>query len=275
MKLHAQRFADFMLAMARTSLRSNARFLVGALLITIGTRSASQAQAAPGLDGMAILQRSSAAMGCSVLGKDTTVTVRGSLKPSDGGTVMQVSIQSRGNSEWRSELDTPKGRKVTIVSDGKGQMQHADGRVTPLAESNTSHQRPMHIPCLTDIALPTSAILTTVLRVETAAGDSLDVIELRPSSGPQSNKATDRMKTVVWISRTTGYLARLQYVNAAEDDSNDTQMVQIGYSDYRVVGGVAVPFHQVTRSGDFTLDLQLDSVQLNTPSADFSLKETK
>jgi hypothetical protein len=55
-------------------------------------------------------------------------------------------------------------------------------------------------------------------------------------------------------------------------NSNDTQTVEIDYSDYRVIDGLAVPFHQITRSGEFALDLRLDSVQLNTAAADFSVR---
>jgi hypothetical protein len=48
--------------------------------------------------------------------------------------------------------------------------------------------------------------------------------------------------------------------------------VEIDYMDYRIVNGMAVPFHQVTHAGALALDLQLDSVQLNTPAADFNLR---
>jgi hypothetical protein len=220
----------------------------------------------------AILQRSSAAMGCTNINATTNITVIGHLQPSSTATSMLVTISSQGNSRWRSELDTPKGRKVTVVNDGKGQIQHADGRTAPLAENNTSHQRPMHIPCLTNVALPTGAVDATYLRTEPAESDSLDVIEILPMARPSVKAAADRMKAVVWISRANGYLVKLQYSNAAEQDSNDTQIVVINYSDYRLVGGVAVPFHQLTLAGNLTLDLKIDSVQLNTPAADFSLR---
>src|SRR5215471_855124 len=82
-----------------------------------------------GADARPILQRASSAMGCSLVGPDTTITVNGTITVKSSSMVMNVSIQSQGNNRWRSELDTPKGRKVTVVNDGKGQMQHADGRV--------------------------------------------------------------------------------------------------------------------------------------------------
>src|SRR6185312_3810095 len=222
-------------------------------------------------DGRSILERSSAAMGCSLINPNTAIHVAAHLQASSLPAPMALTIDSQGNSRWRSELDTPKEHKVTIVNNGKGQMRHADGRVTPLAENNTSHQRPMHIPCLTNIALPPGAVDATYVRTEAAGADSLDVVELLPVARPALKTAADRMKTTAWISQTTGYLARLQYVNTAEQDSNDTQTVEIDYFDYRLIDGLAVPFHQVTHSGKLTLDLQLDSVQLNAPTADFQL----
>jgi outer membrane lipoprotein-sorting protein len=242
------------------------------LFISAWASAQAWAQTLSAADGKAVVARANVAMGCSLVGKDTTIMVSGYLKAGSLPNPMPVTIQSQGNSRWRSDLDAPKELKVTIVNDGRGQIQHADGRVTPLAQYNTFHQRPMHIPCLTNIALQAGALEATYLRTETTAGDFLDVIELLPVNRPSVKKLADRMKTTVWISRSTGYLAKMQYTNATEADFNDTQTVEINYSDYRVVGGLAVPFHQVTRNGEFTLDLLVDSVQLNTPAADFGLR---
>lgn len=224
------------------------------------------------VDAQSIVQRASAAMGCSIVNPATEIRVTAHVQTPSIPAPMALTIDSQGNSRWRSELDTPKEHKVTIVNDGKGQIQHADGHVTPLSDDNSSHQRPMHIPCLTDIALAPGRIEATYLRTEATAADSLDVIKLLPVNRPTQKAAADRFKTVFWISRNTGYVAKAQYINASEQDSNDTQTVEIDYDDYRVVQGLAVPFHQVTHSGNFSLDLQIDSVQLNAPAADFQLR---
>lgn len=232
----------------------------------------TQAQQPSTADAAAILERASSAMGCSVLNPTTTISVSGAIHLADGVTVMPVTIQSQGERSWRSELVTAKERKVTVVNNGKGQIQHADGRVRNLAEHNVSHQPPMHIPCLTGLAAPPGRLTASYVRTDTVAGDSLDVIELMPNfQGPK--RFAGRLKLTLWISRSTGYLMELQYVNAAEQDFNDIQTVQIDYSDYRVVDGLSVPFTQVTKSdGKLVLDLRLDSVQLNVPAADFSLR---
>jgi hypothetical protein len=240
-------------------------------LIFFALSTAVLAQA-PGSDATALIQRASTAMGCGVVTNSTTISVSGSVTVASIPGLMHVTIQSQGSSRWRSDLDTPKEHKVTVVNDGRGQIQHADGRVTPLAAQNTSNQRPMHVPCLANISLPASAAQAIFLRTETIASVSMDVVELAPVSRPALKKLGDRFKTTVWISRSTGYVAKLQYLNAAEQDSNDVQTVEIDYFDYRVVDGLAVPFHQVTHDGEFTLDLVLDSVQLNTPAADFNLR---
>jgi outer membrane lipoprotein-sorting protein len=223
-------------------------------------------------DAHAILQRAANAMGCNTVTPVTNIVAVGHLQASGISAPMPLTIYSQGNSRWRSELDTPKEHKVTIVNNGKGQIQHADGRVTPLAEHNTSHQTPTFIPCLTRLALSAAAVDATYVRAETTTGDILDVVEVLPKNLSNLKPAMDRMKSTVWISRSTGYVTKLEYINASEEDSNETEPVDIEYFDYRVVGGLAVPFHQVTHAGDFSLDLLFDSVQLNTPAADFSLR---
>lgn len=223
-------------------------------------------------DGIGIIRRASTAMGCALAGPDTSISIQGTLSASSLAGPMHVRIDTQGNDRLRSELDTPKERKTTIINVGRGQIQHGDGRVTALAEHNASHQRPMHIPCLTNIALPPGQVDVVFVRAETDGSDTLDVVDLELKARPKEKFAAARMKTTVWISRSTGYLMKLQYVNAAEQDASDTQLVEIEYANYRVIDGLAVPFHQITHSGQLTLDLQINSAQLNAQAADFNLR---
>jgi outer membrane lipoprotein-sorting protein len=225
-----------------------------------------------GADGTDMIRRASAAMGCNLVGLETSISIEGTLTASSLAVPMHVKINTQGNDRVRSELDTPKEKKTTIVIAGRGQIQHSDGRVTALADHNTSHQRPMHIPCLTNIALPSGQIDAVFIRSETIGSDIVDVLNVELKSRPKDKLGAARMKTTVWISRSTGYLMKLQYVNAAEQDANDTQLVEIEYAKYRVIDGLAVPFHQITYSGQLTLDLQIDSAQLNAQAADFNLR---
>jgi hypothetical protein len=242
--------------------------LLGLLLALIP--SVVFSQQAPAVDGASIVQRSLAAMGCAAIARDTTAMLSGSLTLADG-TVMPLTMYSQGDNRLRSELDTPKGRKVTIVNEGKGQMQQSDGRVIALAENNTSHQRPTHIPCLTNLDLPPGTAERVVIRSDQVAGDVLDAVEIAPANRPKSKQISDRMKTLFWISRNSGYVVKLQYINSNEHNASDTEPVIVEYSDYRVIDGVAIPFRQVTRAGDLVLDLRFNSVQLNTSAADFTL----
>jgi hypothetical protein len=122
------------------------------------------------------------------------------------------------------------------------------------------------------LSLPQGKADSLVVKVEQIAGDILDVVEITPKDRPNLKQIADRMKTLFWISRNSGYVVKMQYINAAEKDSNETQPVDIEYSDYRVVDGLAVPFHQITRAGDLVLNLSFESAQLNTAAADFSLR---
>jgi len=226
----------------------------------------------PGSDASGIIRRANVSMGCDLVGRQASIRVEGVLSASSLSVLMPIKINTQGSDHYRSELDTPKERKTTVINGGRGQIQHGDGQVTALAEHNTSHQHPLHIPCLTNIGLPPDQVDAVFLRTERAGSDFVDVVNLELSGRPKDKQAAERMKTTVWISRSAGYLVKLQYLNASEQDANDTQLVEIEYSDYRVTDGLAVPFHQVTRSGHLTLDLRINSVQLNAPIADFNLR---
>lgn len=221
------------------------------------------------LDANAIVLRAYTAMGCSTVNKDTAITLTGTLHLAGSETSMPLAIRSQGNARWRSELDTPQGHKVTVVNDGEGEVRHQDGRLTKLARHNTLHQRPTHIPCL---SLAPEKMDAGYLRTDMISGETLDVIELSPKERPSVKKLADRMKVTLWISRGTGYLTKLQYINASEQDIDDMQTVEVAYSDYRLVDGVAVPFRQTTTDGAMVLELKVDSVQMNASPADFTLR---
>jgi hypothetical protein len=240
-------------------------------LISFSSQQVLALQSAP-LDAAAVLRQSSQTMGCSVINPTTTISVSGAIHLADSVTVMPVTIQSLGERSWRSELVTPKERKVTVVNNGSGQIQHANGRVQKLAEQNTSHVPPVHVPCLVGVADPPGRFSAAFLRTDTVSGDSLDVIELFPNV-PGQEQIQDRLKLTLWISRTTGYLVRMQYIAAAEENSDNTKVAEVDYSDYRVISGLAVPFRQETLyDGQPQFQLLLDSVELNTPAADFTLR---
>src|SRR5258708_23275030 len=253
-----------------TVLLKGALFAEGSISSPSATPTAGEASSS---DAQALLARAYTAMGCAAIGKDTSITLTGLLKlPSSTGPAMRVTIHSQGNDRWRSELDTTKEHKVTIVNAGEGEIQHQDGRVTTLARHNTFHQRRTHVPCLTNLGLLPAKLDISYLRMDTVPGDTLDVIELTPKERPSVKKLADRTKVTLWISRGSGYLIKLQYINASEQQMDDTQPVEVGYSDYRIVDGVAVPFRQITTDGPMVLELAVDSVQMNASPADFTLR---
>lgn len=237
--------------------------IVVSLLLPIYSQTVAQNQ------GKDMLQHSFAAMGCGNLGTETPIRVTGNLNLSDGAAI-PLTIESQGDDRLRSELDTPKGHKTTVINAGRGEIRHSNGKVQKLAGHNTSHQRPMHIPCLVVLRHPSGRLDATFVRSD--AGDVADVVEILPSNHSNHKIVVAQLKETLWISRTNGYVTKLQYTNMSERDPNDTHIVTIEYSDYRVIDGVAIPFQQVTRSGDIAFTLQLTSVQINAPAANFTLQ---
>jgi outer membrane lipoprotein-sorting protein len=246
-------------------------FALVVMLLSVGLSQVRQ----PGvMDSRNIIQRAYAGMGCLDIGNDTTIFVTGSLKLADSQTAgMPITIQSKGSRRWRSEIVTQKGRRVLVVNNGIGQIQHENGKLIGLSAHNTSHQQPTHLPCLTNLASASSEIASKYLRTESLSGDSLDVIELAPKTKRDGVLFANRTKTTLWISRNTGYLMKLEYTNTAENNPSSTELVDVNYADYRVINGIAVPFKQQTfNEGTLSIELDIDSVQFGTSPADFTLR---
>src|SRR5262245_3256047 len=92
------------------------------LLLPVYSQTAARNQ------GKNTLHNTFAAMGCNNLGAETPISVTGNLHLSDG-TVMPLTIHSQGDDRLRSELDTPKGHKTTVINAGRGEMRHNNGKV--------------------------------------------------------------------------------------------------------------------------------------------------
>jgi hypothetical protein len=76
----------------------------------------------------------------------------------------------------------------------------------------------------------------------------------------------------------TGLVSKLRFTSYSEDDDVTRTEVEIVYSDYRRVNGIAVPFHQQTYlDGRLRTELQLSDVQFNVaiPDSEFLLPEVK
>jgi hypothetical protein len=191
-------------------------------------------------------------------------------------------IKTKGNRMFRTELTRPTGTTTRIVNNGIGIIQAADGSIRHLLANNTLGERITHIPTLSilaDYQDPTVSVEN--IGKTNLNGSEAAAIALRPlpyKDLPQW--AWDKMisKTTLFVDAKTGMVAKLSYLDFAENNSDSSATIDILLSDYAAVEGVMVPLTQkVFRDGRPDYVLVLKDVQFNVglPDSDFALpKET-
>jgi len=223
---------------------------------------------------IAIVQSSLAAMGGPRLAVGQSVIMTGTLTVAGTTPVsFPITIKTHGTNQLRSELTTPKGLRVTVISGGAGAIKYPDGRLKRLAYENVAGYRNQYLPALSSLF----EVSLTNMSVENLGqanvdGATADVVALGNSSRPKlesPSEATQASQMLFYIDRTTRFVSRIQCSHFSENTSNDSQGMEIRFSDYRQVQGVFVPFHQQTfADGSLLMDLQFNSVDLGAVSSD-------
>lgn len=218
------------------------------------------------------------------------------ISPTEVGTVTSVAVgkmtlvgeqpltgsikyETSGSDKIRSEFQAPDGLVVRIVNSGEGTIQRPNKPTRRLSRNNTVFGGITHIPVLSRLADASigNADITSLSQVST-------ILIGRVALAASKAKASDvsRLQALTQqefeIDPITGTISKLRYTSYGDDDDVSKTKVEIVYSDYRVVQGIAVPFHQQTYlDGVLRAELVLDSVQFNGPisETDFALAEVK
>jgi hypothetical protein len=190
---------------------------------------------------------------------------------------LPIVMKSRGTAQLRSELTTSKGVRITIVNSGSGKIVQPDGTVHWLDTENTISQRVTQIPALSLLAeyqLPT--VSTQYMGTANVDGSTADVIALgvyAATKTASADKESQLTQKLFYIDHSTSMVLRMQEIHYSEN-GNDSDGVEIRYSDYRAVQGVMVPFNQQTyANGQPLFGIVLSNVSLGAalPDSDFAL----
>jgi hypothetical protein len=225
---------------------------------------------------LAIAQRSMTAMSsmAGIAGyRDSVMT--GTLTLSgDKSKSFSVVIKSLGTKEVRVELTNAEGTRVRTLQDGQAFIQYPNGKTRKMLMNNTLPERVSHLPIfslLSETADPT-LIIENVGSAKTADGGTADVIALRPipvAGMTLRDLDATTTKTLFYIDRSSGLVTKIEYALFAETDPIDSTKVETFLSDFRLIDGVQVPFHQVTyQDGKLIQDLQFDSAKFNVGLAE-------
>jgi hypothetical protein len=202
-----------------------------------------------------------------------------------GAAPQAITLKTRGTSQTRIELATGKGTITTILNADSGQRTSADSKVRRLREENTLGQRVTHIPALSLIAEAADAAMEIGApdssKDSFAGGAALSAANsfvLSSAKGPgnalDAANRTAATRATFTLDPVTGLVTKLHYRQVAENDSNYTFDVDVEYSDYRIIGGLVIPFKQRSYvNGKLESELLLSSAAIITSltDSDFAL----
>jgi hypothetical protein len=235
---------------------------------------------------VALAQRALAAMGAvsGLLASDSLATGTLTLYGENikGGNTVAMVLKTKGRKLVRVELQRDSGTTVRILNDGQGTIQRPDGTVRHLLMNNTFGERVSHIPALSLLAENDDAIVEVEQAGQaTVSGQPADLVALSvvpTSDEKQAPYFRSQTRTTFWVDQMSSFVTKMQYVLAAENDSNVQSQIETIFSDYRNVKGLWVPFHQSTYAdGNLESDLVLTSVEFNVGLSDseFALPQVR
>jgi hypothetical protein len=190
---------------------------------------------------------------------------------------LKITLESKGLTQTRIEVQQAIGTSVQVMNGGQAAIQNPDGSIHQLVQVNLFAERVGHIPALSMLAEIHNPIALVEMISTSAANNSPDdviAVRLGQSSDPIQLMIQQRLsRTLFYINHASGFVDKVDYGYYSESPNPGRRMeIQDVFSDYRNIGGVAVPFHRTTYcDGRLESDLQLSSVNFNVgvPATDF------
>jgi hypothetical protein len=227
---------------------------------------------------IALASQSLAAMGAASVSSQTDSRATGVMTMYFGTPVqIAVTLESKGLTRVRSVSQQPTGTSVWVLNAGQSAIQQPDGSVRQLSQANTFYEHVGHIPALSMLAEVQNPIASVELVASAAASNSTDsvvAISMGQSDDPfQVQIQRTLSRTLFYINSASGIVDKIEHDYYSEAPNPGIRMhIVETFSDYRNVGGIAVPFHRATFvDGNPESDLQLSSIGFNVgvPASDF------
>jgi len=261
-------------------------FLCSALLFgSPGPLTSQSAAATPQRDPQAlgVAQAALAAMGQAqalLTYRDSVAT--GTLTVSRTNLVnAPIVFKTKGTKMVRVELRKPEGTNIRILNQGRAVLQRAGSTaLQTLLTNNTMAERVSHLPLFSllaewqDASINVQLVGTSQVNGQPATVVALSVLPVKDSATAQLISLTDR--TLFFIDQASYAVTKIQYSIHPENDPNSDQTLEIYFGAYRLVNGIAVPFHQTTYiDGNLESELVLTSISFNVglPDSEFAIPQ--
>jgi outer membrane lipoprotein-sorting protein len=255
------------------------KFWVLFCLLSIVPLSDLRAQAAKDAQSLTILAQMVQATGWASTAQLQDIKALGMVTRYQGvpETPIAITLESKGPRLFRTDVQDPSGTVTTLVN-GDAAVIMTPSTTTFLPFYAAVAIRPIVFPFLGGaLAFMSDNCSVQYEGIESVAGQQAYRIELSIQAATTADAASllraKASDLIVWISVSTALPVQVQYSRPSSSDPRTTRQITNTLSDYRVVAGIQIPFHQEEyASGQQLLSLQLDTVVVNTgvPVSDFS-----
>lgn len=246
--------------------------LVSQFVAVCATEAAGQ-QNSPQRDASAIsflAQAIGAAGGASAIGSIQDFTAQGSITHfwADNPELGQLTIKSRGTSQFRLDSQVPEGTWSSVVNLGNGELLLPDGTATPVSYQNTVNGATITWPIFKINAALSDQTMTVIdMGIVPLGGSQARQIQIQQNSLGRFSILT---KTNYFFDPVSFLLRQSQdTVHSDEDLLNGGSIRVLDFSNYQNVSGLTVPFTIAQSINSQQIwSVQLSSIAFNTGLSD-------
>jgi hypothetical protein len=226
---------------------------------------------------MAVLQQSLIVMGGPILAtiQDTSATLQVTTFINGNPSVAPATIKTLGRDKFRMDYQSPDGPATFVVNGSQASLKLATGELDALPVKSNFDAGIVHLPALSMLAdWVAQDMRLEYIGLEPAGSASFHHIRLtRPSPVPDSKELESPCD--IYVNSKTFLVEKLVYLIRQPTNLRHSEPMEVSYSDYRSVSGLAVPFHVTfsIRQKPYT-DYQLTGFAVNrgTLQTDFTLR---
>ncbi len=253
--------------------------LLSVFSVPLLAQQSIQVPTAPTRDpqAMAVLRNAFVALGGASANsiQDTVIQANLTAAPNQGGGTGTATFKTKGG-KIRSDASSNGKTGTAIFSNGQ-EFRSSEKGLRAAHSANADHKRIEHLPALMLLQeLARTDFSAAYVGEETLEGHTIQHVRLfRVSS---RNAAVDATVTKnselnIFVDAQTSRIVKISFPYVAENDWRQSLPMEILYDDYRVVNGIAIPFHQrYFYNGEPAGELQFTSVAVNqgTPDSVFN-----
>jgi hypothetical protein len=258
--------------------------LCACLILTPFSHSSAEQVSPPTAErdpqALEIIQKTQIAMGLGSLSLASNTVAQATLTTFKNSQITEAEmlLKTGGPGQLRIDLTRNGETDSCVVSGGTGARRLATGETKPINPAMLASTRVDHLPLLYLLpALSDTSVAIGLIGTETLDNSPAWHLELRQEFSPDLDPGgtlADLSKSEVLIDQASGLVKMVRYTLPAVENLRNHQVVELRYSDYRVVNGIAVPNHiekYIQGKVIATIDIKTFSVNTALSTSEFDV----